>query len=79
MHFYDKTINKAMTRPSHAHMYSDQEYSTVVHAYLMLLAASSIAVCLHIASFFAIDFCKCFLFYYAHWSFVWNVGFWLQR
>ena len=33
----------------------------VMLAYLMLLAALSNAVCLHNA-FFAIDFCKCFLF-----------------
>ena len=33
-----------------------------VLAYIMLLAALSNAVCLHNASFFAIDFCKCFLF-----------------
>ena len=31
-------------------------------AYLMLFAALSNAVCLYNASFFAIDFCKCFLF-----------------
>ena len=34
----------------------------IVHVYLMLLAALYNAVCLHNASFFAIDFCKCFLF-----------------
>ena len=34
----------------------------IMLAYLMLLAASSSAVCLHNASFFAIDFCKCFCF-----------------
>ena len=34
----------------------------IVLAYLMLLSALSNAVCLHNASFFAIDFCKCFLF-----------------
>ena len=34
----------------------------VMLAYLMLFAALSNAVCLHNASFFAIDFCKCFLF-----------------
>ena len=34
----------------------------IVHAYLMLFAALSNAVCLNNASFFAIDFCKCFLF-----------------
>ena len=33
----------------------------IVLAYLMLFAALSNAVCLHSASFFAIDFCKCFL------------------
>ena len=33
----------------------------IVLAYLMLIAALSNAVCLHNASFFAIDFCKCFL------------------
>ena len=27
--FFRKTINKAMTRPNHAHMYSDQGYSSV--------------------------------------------------
>ena len=31
-------------------------------AYLMLFAALSNAVCLHNASFFANDFCNCFLF-----------------
>ena len=35
----------------------------VMLAYLMLFAALSNAVCLHNASFFAIDFCKCFLFH----------------
>ena len=34
----------------------------IVLAYLMLFAVLSNAVCLHNASFFAIDFCKCFLF-----------------
>ena len=34
----------------------------IVLAYLMLFAALSKAVCLHSASFLAIDFCKCFLF-----------------
>ena len=34
----------------------------IVLAYLMQFAALSNAVCLHIASFFAIDFCKCFSF-----------------
>ena len=32
-------------------------------AYVMLLAALSNAVCLHNASFFAIDLCKYFLFH----------------
>ena len=34
----------------------------IMLAYLMLFAALSNAVCLHNASFFVIDFCKCFLF-----------------
>ena len=34
----------------------------IVLAYLMLFAALTNAVYLHNASFFAIDFCKCFLF-----------------
>ena len=34
----------------------------IVLAYLLLFAALSNAVCLHDASFFAIDFGKCFLF-----------------
>ena len=34
----------------------------LVLAYLMLFAALSNAACLHNASFFAIDLCKCFLF-----------------
>ena len=34
----------------------------IVLAYLMLFAAFTNAVCLYNASFFAIDFCKCFLF-----------------
>ena len=34
----------------------------IMLAYLKLLAALSNAVCLHNASFFAIDFCKCLLF-----------------
>ena len=34
----------------------------IVLAYLMLFAALTNAVCLHNASFFANDFCKCFLF-----------------
>ena len=33
----------------------------IVLAYLMLFAALTNAVCLYKASFFAIDFCKCFL------------------
>ena len=41
----------------------------VMLAYLLLLAALSNAVCLHKAffSFFAIDFCKCFLFHDLSW------------
>ena len=35
----------------------------IVLAYLMLFAALSNAVCLYNASFFAIDFCKCFYFH----------------
>ena len=35
-------------------------------AYLILLAALSNAVCLH-NDFFAIDFCKCFLFHALSW------------
>ena len=34
----------------------------IMLAYLMLFAALSNAVCLHNASIFANDFCKCFLF-----------------
>ena len=34
----------------------------IVLAYLMLFAALSDSVCLYNASFFAIDFCKCFYF-----------------
>ena len=34
----------------------------IVLTYLMLFAALTNAVCLYNASFFAIDFCKCFLF-----------------
>ena len=34
----------------------------IVLAYLMLFAALTNAVCLYNTSFFAIDFCKCFLF-----------------
>ena len=36
----------------------------IVLAYLMLFAALTNAVCLYNASFFAIDFCKCFVFVY---------------
>ena len=36
----------------------------IVLAYLMLFAALSNAVCLNNASFFANDFCKCFLFFH---------------
>ena len=36
----------------------------IVLAYLMLFAALTNAVCLYNASFFSIDFCKCFLFSY---------------
>ena len=42
----------------------------IMLAYLMLLAALSNAVCLHNAFsmfFFAIDFCKCFLFHALSW------------
>ena len=41
----------------------------VMLAYLMLLAALSNAVCLHnvFLFFFAIDFCKCFLFHALSW------------
>ena len=35
----------------------------IVLAYLMLFAALTNAVCLYNASFFAIDFCKCFYFH----------------
>ena len=34
----------------------------IMLTYLMLFDALSNAVCLHNASFIAIDFCKCFLF-----------------
>ena len=34
----------------------------IMLACLMLFAALSNAVCLYIAYFFAVDFCKCFLF-----------------
>ena len=34
----------------------------ILLAYLMLFAALANAVCLNNASFFTIDFCKCFLF-----------------
>ena len=39
----------------------------IVFAYLMLFAAISNTVCWHNASFFAIDFCKCFLFHAFSW------------
>ena len=43
----------------------------IMLAYLMLFAALSNAVCLYNASFFlsffAIDFCKCFLFHALSW------------
>ena len=40
----------------------------VMLAYLMLFAALSNAVCLYSALFyFAIDFCKCFLFHALSW------------
>ena len=39
----------------------------IVTAYLMLFAALSHSVCLHNASFFAIDFCKCFYFHVLSW------------
>ena len=39
----------------------------IVLAYLMLFAALSNAVYLYNASFFAIDFCKCFLFHVLSW------------
>ena len=45
----------------------------ILLAYLMLLAAMSNAVCLHNAFFFAIYFCKCFLFscsVLVHWHIV---------
>ena len=38
----------------------------IMLAYLMLFAALSNAVCLYNA-FFAIDFCKCFLFHALSW------------
>ena len=38
----------------------------IVLAYLMLFAALSNAVCLYVV-FFAIDFCKCFLFHALSW------------
>ena len=37
-------------------------HQNIVLAYLMLFAALSNAVCLYNASFFANDFCNCFLF-----------------
>ena len=39
----------------------------VMLAYLMLSSALSNAVCLNNASFFSIDFCKCFLFSALSW------------
>ena len=39
----------------------------IMLACLMLFAALSIAVCLHNASLFPIDLCKCFLFYALSW------------
>ena len=41
----------------------------IVLAYLMLFAALSNAVCLHNASFFAIDFCNAFYFHALSWFF----------
>ena len=38
----------------------------IMLAYLMLFTALSNAVCLH-SAFFAIDFCKCFLFHALSW------------
>ena len=40
----------------------NNHYYYIMLAFLMLLAALSNAVCLHALFFFAIDFCKCFLF-----------------
>ena len=45
----------------------------IVLAYLMLFATLTNAVCLYNASFFAIDFCKCFLlscFVLVYWHIV---------
>ena len=39
----------------------------IMLAYLMLFAALSNAVCLYNASYFAIDFYKCFLFHALSW------------
>ena len=39
-----------------------RQVAAVYSACLMLFAALTNAVCLYNASFFAIDFCKCFLF-----------------
>ena len=39
----------------------------IMLAYLMLFAALCNAVCLHNASFFSIDFCKCFLVHALSW------------
>ena len=39
----------------------------IMLAYLMLFAALSNAVCLYNASFFAIDFCKCFFLHALSW------------
>ena len=41
----------------------------IMFAYLLLFAALSNAVCMYNAffSFFAIDFCKCFLFHALSW------------
>ena len=39
----------------------------VMLTYLMLFADLSNAVCLYNGSFFAIDFCKCFLFHALSW------------
>ena len=39
----------------------------IMLAYLMLFADLSNAVCLHNVSFYAIYFCKCFLFHALSW------------
>ena len=49
----------------------------IVFAYLMLFAALTNAVCLYNASFFAIDFCKCFLF--SCFDFVYIIFFYLHH